>query len=342
MNAVPLLKAENLSVDIVRGRKIFRAVDQISFDIFPGEICGIVGESGCGKSLTALSLANLLPPAAMASGSVFFGNESGAEKHEFPNQNLLTLNEEELCSVRGREISMIFQEPLSSLNPLMKNGRQITEVPEIHNSGADKKQLRETAIELLKKLGLENPGQIMETYPFRLSGGMCQRVMIALAMICGPRLLIADEPTTALDIDTQEQILKLLKEINSESGTSILFISHDLGVIKKICGRVMVMYAGKIIEEGDTAEVFANPAHEYTKALLGSLPERNVKGEKLKTIPGRVPSIEEGRTAGCPFAPRCEAVSRGAITAEICEKEFPAEISINENHRTRCVLRGIL
>ena len=319
MNNEPLLKAENLTVEIKKGEKVFTAVDKINFSLYPGEICGIVGESGCGKSLTALSIAGLLPPAARARGRIVF-----AEK------NLLELSEDKLCPVRGRDISMIFQEPLSSLNPLMKIGRQITETLEIHGNGGNEKQNRITALRLMEKLGLENPEQLMDTYPFRLSGGMCQRVMIALAMICGPKLLIADEPTTALDIDTQDQILRLLGEIN-KTGTTVLFISHDLGVVKQICGRVMVMYAGKIIEEGHTDEVLNSPAHEYTISLLDALPERNLRGSRLRVIPGKVPSIEEERT-GCPFAPRCGKAK------EICYREFPQAIYVNKDHLTHCVL----
>jgi len=336
MNAEPLLKVRNLSVDIINGKNTYCAVEKINFSIMQGEICGIVGESGCGKSLTALSIAGLLPPAAKAGGSIFFGKNNNPQndlpaQNNLPDRNLLALDEDELCSIRGKEISMIFQEPLSSLNPLMKIGRQITEVPEIHNKNGDKKQNLHDAALIMEKLGLENPALLMDSYPFRLSGGMCQRVMIAIAMICGPQLLIADEPTTALDEDTQDQILTLLKEIN-KSGTSILFISHDLGVIREICDRVMVMYAGKIMEEGSAEDIFSNPAHEYTRSLLGALPERGRRGEDLKMIPGKVPSIEEGITDGCPFAPRCTRA------IDICLSAFPGPITINENHITHCVL----
>ena len=322
MDKEPVLKVRNLSVDIVKGKNTCRAVDEIDFDLYPGEICGIVGESGCGKSLTALSVTGLLPPAARAGGSVYFT----------PVKNdLLSLNEDELSLIRGKDISMIFQEPLSSLNPLMKIGRQITEVLDIHGSDKNDEKNRTSAIELMKKLGLDNPESLMETYPFRLSGGMCQRVMIAMAMICGPKLLIADEPTTALDLDTQDHILGLLKEINN-AGTSVLFISHDLGIISSLCDRVMVMYAGKIMEEGSAEDIFSNPAHEYTRSLLGALPERGRRGEDLKMIPGKVPSIEEGITDGCPFAPRCTRA------IDICLSAFPGPITINENHITHCVL----
>ncbi|MCL2832033.1 MAG: ABC transporter ATP-binding protein [Treponema sp.] len=320
----PLLEVKNLLVKIAGVQKSFTAVDNISFNIYPGEICGIVGESGCGKSLTALSIPGLLPPAASAEGSVFF-----------KDRDLLGLSEAQLCGIRGKEISMIFQEPLTSLNPLMKIGRQITEVLEIHGEKKDRRQNRLAAVNLMQKLGLENPARTADSYPFMLSGGMCQRVMIALAMICGPDLLIADEPTTALDLDTQNQILALLREINS-AGTTILFISHDLEVIRSICSRVLVMYAGKIVEEGSVDEVFNRPAHEYTGALLGALVEKNQRGEKLKVIPGKVPSIEEDRSKGCPFMPRCNRA------IDVCGDEFPPGIKINKNHSSRCVLAANL
>jgi peptide/nickel transport system ATP-binding protein len=343
-----LLQVKNLSVYIDKGRKRFRPVNNISFDLLAGEITGIVGESGCGKTLTALSIAGLLPPVARAEGSILL-KTPGLPNTSWVKEglNLLQLKETELCSVRGKEISMIFQEPYSSLNPLQRIGSQITETQEIHIGKKNRKQYREEAVALMHKLGLENPEKLIDTYPFRLSGGMCQRVMIALAMILGPKILIADEPTTALDLNTQEQILKLLQQINRESGTSILFISHDLGVIRQICNKVMVMYAGKIVEEGTADEVFTNPGHEYTRSLLGALPERNRKGEKLEVIPGKVPLLEElsnsysskeiiddvvAANFGCPFASRCEKAE------EQCRNMFPGKIKISETHVSRCIL----
>jgi oligopeptide/dipeptide ABC transporter ATP-binding protein len=324
-----LLSVKNLSVKIRKGKNCFTAVENISFDIAAGKITGIVGESGCGKTLTALSIAGLLPPAAKAGGSILF-SPSGKEQ----GVDLLSLSEDELCRIRGKEISMMFQEPLSSLNPLLKTGSQIVEALEIHGKN-DRKQNRETAVKLMEKLMLPEPRKLMETYPSALSGGMCQRVMIAIAMISGPKLLIADEPTTALDINTQEQILKLLAEINREQGTSILFISHDLGLVSRFCGKVMVMYAGRIVEEGNVEEVFSSPGHEYTRGLLGCLPERNSKGEKLRAIPGRVPAVEEARPQGCVFAPRC------ARAREKCRTAFPKATVLNENHLTYCIAEGV-
>jgi peptide/nickel transport system ATP-binding protein len=322
-----LLSVKNLSIGIYRRlssgkEELLSSVEDIGFDIYPGEILGIVGESGSGKSLTALSIPGLLGEnKEVIGGSIFF---RGAGE-------LLTLSERELEAVRGKEISMVFQEPFSSLNPLVKVGAQIAETLELH-AEKDRNLIKGRVRELLEKLRLPDPEKLMETYPHRLSGGMCQRVMIALAVICRPRLLIADEPTTALDQNTQGQIITLLKEINRDLGTSILFISHDLSQIKDLCSRVLVMYSGRILEEGATEEVFFHPAHEYTKGLLGSIPAKANRGKDLASIPGKVPSLEEGRPRGCPFHPRC------AKADARCTGEFPPERTVGVNHRTRCVL----
>jgi len=328
-----LLEVRNLSIGIHRGGKLYGSVEDLSFDIYPGEILGIVGESGSGKSLTALSIPGLLGEGkAVSSGSI-----------RYRGRDLLTLSERELEGIRGKEISMIFQEPFSSLNPLLKAGVQIAETLELHEFHELHGNVREESgaipvkaqvKELLSKLKFPEPEKIMDAYPHRLSGGMCQRVMIALAVICKPRLLIADEPTTALDQDTQEQILTLLKEINREYGTSILFISHDLSLIRNLCSRLLVFYSGRILEQGGTEEIFSHPAHEYTKGLLESIPSREKRGKDLANIPGKIPSPEEGRPAGCPFHPRCGR----ALPA--CKEEFPPERKAGVNHRTRCILYG--
>ena len=316
---MPLLCVKNLTIDIVRGKNSFSAVKGIGFKLEEGEILGIVGESGCGKSLTALSVPGLLPLAAkVSSGSVVFGG-----------QNLLALSEQELCRVRGNEISMIFQEPLLSLNPLLRAGRQIEESLLLHGK-KDRQKNRERILEIMASLGLPDPPGLMRAYPHQLSGGMCQRVMIALAMVCGPRLLIADEPTTALDATIQAQILELIKTINKERGTAILFISHDLSIIRRLCHRVLVMYAGKIVESGKVEAVFNGPLHEYTKGLTGSIPDRKRKGSALANIPGKVPSIEE-RLPGCPFAPRC------AKAREQCRAAFPKAALFEGGHRVHCI-----
>ncbi|MDR0451459.1 MAG: ABC transporter ATP-binding protein [Treponema sp.] len=314
----PLLRVKDLAINIVHGKNVFSAVKSISFELWEGEILGIVGESGCGKSLTALAIPGLLPQAAEAgSGSVFF-----------EGRNLLALSEQELCRVRGNEISMVFQEPLLSLNPLLRVGRQIEESLLLHGK-KDRKNNREQILGIMESLGLPDPAGLFRAYPHQLSGGMCQRVMIALAMICGPRLLIADEPTTALDAAIQAQIIGLIRKINRERGTAVLFISHDLGVIRRLCHRVLVMYAGKIVESGKAEDVFRRPLHEYTRGLIGSIPDRKRKGSALANIPGKVPSVEE-QLPGCPFAPRC------AKARERCREAFPEATAFGSGQRVHC------
>ena len=327
-----LLSVKNLSIGIVKKNhagksKILSPVEDISFDIYPGEIVGLVGESGSGKSLTALSIPGLLDENKLVTvGSIFFPGGASNEKI-----NLLALSDRELQVVRGKDISMIFQEPFSSLNPLKKAGDQIAETLILHGE-KDKTRIRKRVLETMEKLKLHEPEKLMESYPHRFSGGMCQRVMIALATICRPKLLIADEPTTALDQETQSHILKLMKEINRDFGTSVLFISHDLALIKNFSHRVLVMYAGRILEEGPSEEIFNNPAHEYTKGLLRSIPNRASKGKDLASIPGKIPSLEEGRPRGCPFHPRC------GKAVHACKEEFPPARNISANHKTHCVL----
>jgi peptide/nickel transport system ATP-binding protein len=309
--------------DLRVGINGYPAVEGMSFSMGEAEILGIVGESGCGKSLTALSIPGLLPEAAAITG--------GSVRYR--GREISVLPERELREIRGREISMVFQEPRSSLNPLLRIGKQVTEPLELHGE-KDKALARDRALSLMARLGLPEPEKLLSLYPHQLSGGMCQRVMIAIAMICGPRLLIADEPTTALDVSIQAQILELFRTINRETGTAILFISHDLSVIQAICRRVLVMYAGTLVEQGPVGEVFARPAHQYTRGLLGSLPGRSSRGRPLATIPGRVPPIEEQRPPGCPFAPRC------GRAAPPCREAFPPEISLGSGHSAFCFAAG--
>ena len=323
-----LISIKNLSIGIHYplpggGEKTLSAVEDLSFNIYPGEILGLVGESGAGKSLTALSIAGLLGEGKeVTSGSIIYS--SGISSYD-----ILKQDERELRKIRGKEISFIFQEPVSSLNPLLKIGAQIAETLELHGE-KDKTSNKAKVKELMEKLKL--PPELESSYPNELSGGMCQRVMIALAIICRPRLLIADEPVTALDFNTQIQILSLLKEINRDFQTSLLFISHDLSAVKDICGRMLVMYSGRILEEGQTVEIFNHPSHEYTKGLLASLPGRASRGKDLAVIPGKIPSLEEGRPRGCPFHPRC-----GKALPD-CKNKFPAERQLGANHKTHCVL----
>jgi peptide/nickel transport system ATP-binding protein len=316
----PLLCVKDLAVDIVRGKDVFPAVKGISFCIDEGEILGIVGESGCGKTLTALSIPGLLPGAArMGSGDVAFRGRS-----------LSGLSGRELCRIRGKDISMIFQEPLLSLNPLLRIGRQIEEALLLHGE-RDRRANRARVLDIMARLALPDPARLVRAYPHELSGGMCQRVMIAAAMICGPALLIADEPTTALDAVTQAQIIELIRDFNERRGTAVLFISHDLSVIRRLCSRVLVMYAGKIVEAGKVEDVFKRPLHEYTRGLVASIPGREMKGRALANIPGRVPSIEE-RLTGCPFAPRC------LKARERCRTEFPEAVSFDGGQSVHCFM----
>jgi len=312
-----LLEVKNLSIGIMHGKDLLSSVEDVSFNIYPREIIGIVGESGSGKTLTALSILSLLSEnKKITSGSILYNG-----------MDLTVLPPKKMEEVRGKEISMVFQEPFASLNPLIKIGPQIGESLLLHGE-KDKALIKNRAKELMEKLGLP------DTYPHRLSGGMCQRAMIATAIICNPRLLIADEPTTALDHDTQSKIIALLKEINRDMGTSILFISHDIEVIKELCGRVLVMYSGRILEEGNTDDVFFSPAHEYTRGLLNSVPSATMRGKALAAIPGKIPSLEEGRPSGCPFHPRC------AKAMPECKRDFPPAREINAEHTTHCVLGG--
>jgi oligopeptide/dipeptide ABC transporter ATP-binding protein len=314
-----LLEVRRLSVGVRRGKDLLTAVDGISFFIDEGEILGLVGESGCGKSLTCLSIPALLAPGVERSGGEVL----------FKGQDPAALSPAALCRLRGKDISMIFQEPTASLNPLHRIGPQITEVLELHGQG-DNKTRRAAALDMMEKLGLGEPEKLFRAWPHELSGGMCQRVMIAIAAICRPALLLADEPTTALDTATQTQILELLGTINRKFGTAILFVSHDLGLVSRLCRRVLVMYAGKIVESGSTDDVFNHPAHPYTQALIGAVPRREQKGKPLANIPGRVPSIEEPRR-GCPFAPRC------AHAGERCTAAFPEAINLGGGHGVYCV-----
>jgi peptide/nickel transport system ATP-binding protein len=313
-----LLTVQHLSIGVRRGTDTFTAVDDISFHIEEGEILGLVGESGCGKSLTCLSIPALLAPGVERLGGEIF----------FRGRSLSALSPAELGRLRGKEISMIFQEPAASLNPLHRIGQQIAEVLELHGLG-DKKSRRAEALDMMAALGLPEPERLYRAYPHELSGGMCQRVMIAVAAICRPALLLADEPTTALDTAAQAQILDLLQKINRDLGAAVLFVSHDLGLVSRLCRRALVMYAGKIVEAGPADAVFSRPAHPYTQSLIGAIPRREQKGKPLSSIPGRVPPIEEPRR-GCPFAPRC------ARAEERCAASFPGPATLEDGRQVYC------
>lgn len=298
------------------------AVDHIDFHLRDGEILGIVGESGCGKSVTSLSVMGLVPspPGKITGGEIIY-NE----------RNLIGLSEKEMRQIRGNDIAMIFQEPMTSLNPLFTIGNQMVEAILIHEKGWTKKMAEERAIEMLKLVGLPRADALLKDYPHQLSGGMRQRVMIAMALVCNPRILIADEPTTALDVTIQAQILKLMKDLNVRLGTAILLITHDLGVVAESCERVIVMYAGQIIEEAPTKLIFEDPQHPYTKGLIQSVPDMRVKKDRLHSIPGNVPKPGSIKS-GCRFAARCE------FAFDRCFQENPELYETADVHQTRCFL----
>jgi len=304
---VTLLQVRDLRTQLRRGREVVTAVDGISIDIAPGETVGLVGESGCGKTMTGMSVMRLLPPhGRISSGSVLLAG-----------RDLTDLPEREMRQTRGRDVAMVFQDPMTSLNPTMTIGKQIVEAVRLHRR-ASAAQARDRAIEVLGLVGMPQPDQRLDSYPHQLSGGMRQRVMIALALACEPKLLIADEPTTALDVTIQAQILELLEELRDRLSMGVLLITHDLGVIAGRADRVLVMYAGRIVESGPTKELFAQPRHPYTEALLGAIPRLDQdKDEELRSIPGLPPDLAHP-PAGCRFAPRC------AFATDRCRTDDPA------------------
>jgi len=315
-----ILMLSHLSIGIKKDKTTFNAVRDVGLTVKKGEIVGIVGESGCGKSLTALSIPGLLSKNISITGGNII----------FDGRDITKLPVKEKYALRGKDISFVFQEPMTSLDPLMKIGRQIAEPLKLHG-WRDKTLINERVRDVVGLVGLADAERIINSYPHQLSGGQRQRVMIAIAIANKPKLLICDEPTTALDVSIQAQILDLLKHINKTLGTSILFISHDLGVICRICDRVLVMYAGRIVESGTVRNIFIHPVHEYTKGLISSIPQKEHKGKALKSIPGKVPSIEE-TVSGCPFAPRC------SVSCEECYVSFPEALGLSENHYVSCHL----
>jgi len=322
--AQPLLRIDGLKTHFQNRDGTVRAVDGVSFDVFPGETLAVVGESGCGKSVTLLSVLRLLPmpPARIVAGRVLFDG-----------RDLLQVSDKEMRDVRGNAISMIFQEPMTSLNPVLTVGRQIAETLVLHR-GLSRDEAMKRAVDALRKVRISEPERRVGQYPHELSGGMRQRVMIAMALACGPRLLIADEPTTALDVTIQAQILELMRALRDETGASIVLITHDLGVVAEMAQRVVVMYAGRKVEEASVMELFAHPLHPYTRGLLGSMPHlgKSAAGDgrtRLTEIPGVVPSLKE-EIPGCLFAPRCPHA------AERCLREVPPLESHGPGHLAAC------
>ncbi|MEA4962564.1 ABC transporter ATP-binding protein [Lutispora sp.] len=317
-----LVDIKNLRTYFYTEDGVVPAVDGIDFYIKHGETLGVVGESGCGKSVTSLSILRLLPKPM---GKIMEGSEI-----LFEGEDILKMNEKEMRHVRGNAISMIFQEPMTSLNPVFRVGNQIEEVLHWHQH-MNKAEARKKSIEMLKLVGIPRAEKVVDDYPHSLSGGMRQRVMIAMALACNPKLLIADEPTTALDVTIQAQILDLMKKLKSEINSSIMLITHNMGVVAETCERIIVMYAGKIVEEGDVHSIFKEPKHPYTKGLLASIPSIKYKQDKLDSIPGLVPN-PLNMPKGCRFEPRCKyALSK-------CKENQPDMTVLGEERRVSCFL----
>lgn len=317
-----LLETKNLCLSFLTHNGEVQALSNISFQIYEGEIVGLVGESGCGKSITSLAIMDLLPEKSskITNGSIFF-----------KGKDLVKQTKEQKRKIRGKDISMIFQEPMTSLNPVLSIENQLIEGALLHLD-MNKKEAREHILSLLEKMGIPRSRNIINEYPHQLSGGMRQRVMISMALACNPSLLIADEPTTALDVTIQSQILDLLKNINSTFKTSILFITHDLGVVSEMCDRVVVMYAGQIVETGKVDILLQNPSHPYTKGLIRSIPKLIEERKRLDTILGTVPQLNK-MPKGCRFAPRC------TVATEKCSIE-PNLVNITKEHSVKCWYPG--
>ena len=321
----PLLEVKNLEISFFQEKRQVRCTDQVSFDVMPGEILSLVGESGCGKSITALSILGLLrPPGRVTGGEI-----------RYQGQNLLELSEKQLDAIRGCEIAMIFQDIMYSLNPVLTIGTQLTEVIRRHLR-YDRTQARRLAEELLRKTGIPQAETVLRKYPHQLSGGQRQRVMIAMALACKPRLLIADEPTTALDVTIQLQIMQLLRQLRDETGMAILLITHDIGVVAEMADRVVVMYAGQCVERADTRQLLEAPAHPYTRALLRAVPGiRDDRSRRLMSIPGAVPERYD-TMEGCRFAPRCAC-------GDSCSR-CARRLTVAEGHEVLCceaAVRGL-
>ncbi|HBB28784.1 MAG TPA: dipeptide/oligopeptide/nickel ABC transporter ATP-binding protein [Clostridiales bacterium] len=316
-----LLEVKNLKTYFHSESGTVKAADDVSFYVKKGETLGIVGESGCGKSITSMSIVRLIetPPGKYEGGEIWFDGE-----------DMLKISDDRMREIRGNDISIIFQEPMTSLNPIFRIGDQIGEALILHR-GMSKKEARKESIKMLELVKIPNPERVVDNFPFELSGGMRQRVMIAMALACAPKLLIADEPTTALDVTIQAQVLDLMNDLKKNIDASIIFITHDLGVIAEMSDRVMVMYAGKVAEVATTEEIFKNPKHPYTIGLIGSKPDLSTESNRLHVIPGNVPDLNN-RPSGCPFHPRCEhAIDK-------CKATFPSEAILDNGHSVTCWL----
>ena len=301
-----ILQIENLSISFRTDEGTFNMIKDLSYSVGEGEIVGIVGESGCGKTISSLCTMGLLPSNAIVENGHVILNEE---------EDLLTYNDNKMSHLRGKKVSRIFQEPMKALDPVFTIGNQMEETVRRHNKGVKKAEARARCLEMLKKVEIANPEHVLKCYPHELSGGMKQRIIIAMALICEPMLLIADEPTTALDVTIQAQILELMQNIRKITNASIIFITHDLGVIANLCDRVLVMYAGQVVEAADKKTLFLSPKHPYTRGLLGSLPRLDEDRETLDSIPGSIP-LPKDFPAGCRFSTRCEHASEQCAASE--------------------------
>jgi oligopeptide transport system ATP-binding protein len=318
----PILQVRNLQTHFKTDAGVVKAVDGVSFDLHKGETLGIVGESGSGKSVTNLSLMRLIPspPGKIVGGEVMFHDT-----------DLLKVSDNEMRSIRGNKVSMIFQDPMTSLNPFLKVSTQLIETIQLHQ-GLGKRAARAQAVEMLSMVGIPKPEKRIEQYPHQFSGGMRQRVMIAMALSCDPEILIADEPTTALDVTIQAQILEIIQRLSQEMGTAVIMITHDLGVVAGMCDNVAVMYAGKVVETGSTKELFADPKHPYTKGLISSVPRLDQDHqERLFSIEGQPPNLIDLPDA-CPFYPRCDHAM------DICKQKYPASETLSATRAVNCWL----
>jgi len=318
MGESALLKINNLKTYFFLTEGVVHAVDGVHLEIGKEEVLGLVGESGCGKSTVALSILRLIkPPGKIVEGEIWFKGE-----------DLLRKNEREMREIRGGKISMVFQNPTSSMNPVYTVGSQIAEAIRLHQD-VEKRHIKEKVVEILQKVGIPDPSKRMQDYPHEYSGGMCQRAMMAMALSCNPKLLITDEPTTNLDVTIQAQILDLMRELRKEFAASILFIGHNLGVIRELCDRVAVMYAGKIVECADITTIFEKPKHPYTQALLESIPRLDIEKKRLRIIPGTVPRLINP-PIGCRFCSRCEHAMA------VCSEQEPTPVEIGRDHTVAC------
>ena len=326
-----ILNVEKLNTTFVSDKKKIRIVKDVSFQLKRGKTLAVVGESGCGKSVTMNSIMRFTGKNAIVEAkSIQYNAMKDGKIEEHHLESIKEPNGAEMRALRGPDLSMVFQDPMSSLNPVYKVGDQVAEGLLQHNKGMTKQEAREKVLEMFRKLGIPDPEERIDCYPHQFSGGMKQRVVIAIAMICNPELIICDEPTTALDVTIQAQIMELLQQMNRELGTAVLLISHDLGVVRRLCSRVYLMYAGSLVEWGSTEEVLASPLHPYTKGLLDSIPSWEKRGTPLSSIPGAVPALEERRSQGCPFYDRCPR------RREVCQ-EKPLPLAVRGTQGARCV-----